>query len=234
LAVAGGTPAEDGTVEIFAWPEGQSIRVLDGHFDSVMAVCWLDESTIASGGLDHQVLIWNAVNGQVVRRLKGHSRGLTSLAFLDGKGILVSTGIDQSLRVWETGTGELLQSMAIHVRPVSSVSPRPPGEGLPMIASASDDRTVRFWQPTIGRMVRFARLPSPPRDVKWSPEGLNAIACCEDGHVYLIDPETVEVIGDVQALSGWAYTIAVHPTDGTIVVAGSDGVIQRIAFPSTR
>ena len=134
LAVAGGTPAEDGTVEILSWPEGESLGLLNGHSDSVMDVCWIDQTTLASASLDHNVMIWNIENGKIIRTLKGHSRGVTALDYLGGQGILVSAGIDQSLRVWDLKSGELVRSLAIHIKPVNSVLLRPANEGLPMIA----------------------------------------------------------------------------------------------------
>ncbi|MCA9138044.1 MAG: WD40 repeat domain-containing protein [Planctomycetales bacterium] len=232
LAVAGGTPAEDGTVEIISWPGGKSLKRLTGHFDSVMSVCWLDESTLASAGMDHDVLIWNVNSGEKVQTLKGHSRGVTSVAYIARQGVLVTAGLDQSLRVWNPVSGDLIRSLSIHVKPVSSVRFRPGMTGLPMIASASDDMTVRFWQPTIGRMVRFARLPSQPRDIQWMPDGTQILACCNDGHVYLVDPETVQVRQDLGALDGWAYAIAVHPVDNDILVGGGDGILLRLANPT--
>ncbi|PAY16751.1 hypothetical protein CKO51_25270 [Rhodopirellula sp. SM50] len=231
LAVAGGTPAEDGTVEILSWPDGKSLRILDGHFDSVMAVDWLDETTLVSASLDHQIMIWDTSTGEKSVMLNGHSRGVWAIGHLHDPPLLVSGGGDQSLRVWETETGTLVRSMAIHLRPVGSVAVRPPHEGLPMIASASDDQTVRFWQPTIGRMVRFARLPSQPRQIQWVRDGGRIAACCNDGRVYLVNPETVEVSDGIAAIEGRAYTIAVDPSGGNAVVGGSDGALQRIELP---
>jgi WD40 repeat protein len=125
-----------------------------------------------------------------------------------------------------------VRSLAIHIKPVNSVLLRPANEGLPMIASASDDRSVRFWQPTIGRMVRFARLPSPPRDISWVPDGTRIVACCNNGHVYVIDPDTVEVVADIAVTDDWAYTLAVHPSGGSLVIGGVDGSIKRLELPS--
>ena len=54
------------------------------------------------------------------------------------------------------------------------------------------------------------------------------VVACADGHVRLIDPEEVEVTQDIPALDGWAYSIAVHPTDGQIVVGGVAAGLLRI------
>ncbi len=228
LAVGGGGPAEEGTVEIFSWPECESLTNIDFHDDVVMSVQWLGDLSIASGSLDHRVIIWNANTGEKARTLNGHSRGIVGLCLLRDQNRLVSTGIDQSLRVWDLETGELVRSMSIHTMRVHDVAVRPGNAGLPMVASASDDRTVRLWQPTIGRMVRFVNLTSKPLDVEWLMDGSMIVVACADGHVRLIDPEKVEVTQDIPALDGWAYSIAVHPTDGRIVVGGVAAGLRRI------
>jgi WD40 repeat protein len=230
LALAGGAPAVEGTVEIFSWPEGKLLKRLSGHEDSVMAIAWRDKSTIGSASLDHNIALWNTDTGKRIRELKGHSRGVSTICFLAKENILVSAGIDQNLRVWKSESGNLIRSLAMHTLPVNNIALRPNQNGLALLASASDDRSVRFWQPTIGRMVRFARLESKPLDVQWLPDGSKLLACCTNGHIYLIDPDTAEVIQDIPAIKGWAYSLAVHPTDGSVLVGGSDGQLRRVAI----
>ena len=233
LAVGGGIPAEEGSVEIFSWPAGKSLKILDGHENSVMGLAWLNESTLATASLDHSVILWNTRTGSRSRRLKGHSRGVSSICFLGKENLLVSTGVDQSLRVWKAGSGELVRSLNIHTRPVHDLALRPGGQGLPMVASVSDDRSVRLWQPTIGRMVRFARLASKPLDAEWLPDGSRIVVACTDGHVRVVHPLTVKVTHDIAAVKGWAYSLAVHPTDGSVLVGGQDGQLNRRTLTAT-
>lgn len=228
LAVGGGNPAEEGTVEIFSWPSARSERILGGHEDSVMCVAWRDDSQIASAGFDHDVVLWDAGTGEKIRTLRGHSSGVTAISFLTDSGLLVSAGVDQSLRLWQVNTGELVRSLAMHTQPVNALARRPTKDALPLIASASDDRSIRLWQPTIGRMLRFARLNSPPRDLEWLSGGTGLVACCTDGHLYRIDPETVSVTHDFPAVDGWAYTLAVHPSEPVVVVGGTGGQLHRV------
>lgn len=230
LAVGGGNPATTGTIEIFSWSQGKSLRILNEHRDSVTAVAWWDASSLASASLDRDILLWDLSTGTPIQRLKGHSRGVLSLCFLDDKQTLVSTGVDQNVRVWDLTTGELIRSLNNHTLPAHDLALRPNASGLPMVASVSDDRTVRLWQPTIGRMVKFARLKEAPLNVAWLNGGSRIVAACADGTVRLVDPDSVEVTGEIHVLNGWAYSLAVHPTDGSVVVGGPNAQVRRIVL----
>ena len=228
LAVGGGNPATEGIIEIFSWHDGESLSILREHRDSVTAVAWRDASSLASASLDRDIILWDLRTGTAIQRLKGHSRGVSSLCFLDDKETLVSTGVDQSVRVWDLTSGTLIRNMNNHTLPVHDLALRPDTSGLPMVVSAGDDRTVRFWQPSIGRMVKFARLKAAPLDVAWLNNDSRIVAACADGAIRFVDPESVEVTGEIQVLKGWAYALAVHPMDGSVVIGGPNAQVRRI------
>ncbi len=228
LAVGGGNPATEGIVEIFSWPEGKSLHVLREHRDSVTSVAWRDTSSLASASLDRRIILWDLQTGVPIQQLEGHSRGVSSLCFLNDKETLVSTGVDQNVRVWSLASGELIRSLNNHTLPVHDLALRPDTSGLPMIVSAGDDRTVRLWQPTIGRMVKFARLNVAPLNVAWLNDGSRIVATCADGKVRVINPDAVEVTDEIYALDSWAYALTVHPMDGSIVIGGPNAQVQRV------
>ncbi len=230
LAIGGGVPAEVGIVEIVSWPKGESLHVIRQHDDTVMAVQWLDNTSLATGSLDQRVLICDANSAELVHSLEGHSRGVSTLCHLPGN-ILVSGGIDQSLRVWDVATGEQQRTLNIHTQPIHAIAMRPAESGLPMIASASDDRTLRFWQPTIGRMVKFAKLPAKPLCLAWVPDGSQVVAGCTDGHVYFVDPDTVEVTQHIAVADGWIYALAIDPHSGAVLTADGDGNLRADQIP---
>ena len=231
LAIGGGKPSVEGTLEILSWSEGRSLpilKILKGHRDSVTAISWRDSSTIASGGLDRQIILWDIQKEKQIQVFKGHSKGVSSLCFLNDNNTLVSTGIDQNVRVWNVTTGELLRSLNNHTMSVHDLALRPNNTGLPMVASASDDQTVRFWQPSIGRMVKFVRIKAALLNVAWLNDGSRVAAASNDGHIYIINPETVEVATVLPAIDGWVYSLIVHPTNSDIIVGGSYGQIKRL------
>ncbi|MGH7129235.1 MAG: WD40 repeat domain-containing protein, partial [Planctomycetaceae bacterium] len=156
-----------------------------------------------------------------------------AVCWLDDGQTLITGGLDDTLRVWNAETGQSLRTLSQHTAAVHGISlrPGPPAGALPMIASVSRDRSVRFWQPTIGRMVRFARLDEAfPLAVAWSPDGDRLIAACNDGRVRVIDPDTVQVVRNLPALEGWAYSLAVHPDGQGLAVGGSGGAVRQVVF----
>jgi WD40 repeat protein len=234
LAIAGGDPGRVGVVEVLPWPARTAPVTIRAQRDSVHAVAWRDAATFAAASLDHGIVLADARSGKVLRRLTGHSRGVTALCFLRGGELLVSAGIDQSVRVWDVGKGELVRSMDQHTRPVHDLALRPAKEGLPMVASAAADRTIRFWQPTIGRMVRYVRLPSAPLAIAWLGDGARIVAACRDGRVRVVDAEAVTIVGDLAGVGGLAYSLAAHPTDGSLAVGGQGGEVRRVVLRSAK
>jgi WD40 repeat protein len=232
VAVAGGAPGEAGMVEVFAWPESKLKYRAQPQADLIYAAAWApDGRRLATASYDHTVNVLDASSGERIRKLEGHSRGVLAVSYLpDGKTI-VSAGADNSLRVWDAESGRAIRTLDNHTAGINDLAVRPgqPRDALPLVASVSDDRTVRLWQPTIGRMVRFARLASVPTAVAWSESGKQLVVACADGHARMIDPETLEVLADVHAVEGRTHSLAVPPGEsGRIAVGGAQSQTKAV------
>ena len=230
LAIAGGSPAEKGTVELVRWPDGTLLHRVSPHKDVIYVVAWSDDSpTVVTASADHTVRKLDTRTGKPTGVFEGHSRGVLAAVFLPGDKQLVTAGGDESLRVWDAESGKAARILSNHTKTVTGLAERPSGDKSipPMVASISDDRTVRLWQPTVGRMVRFARLPSEPRAVAWTADGASILVACKDGALRVIDPETVEVRQTIPAVEGVAYALAVA-SDGSVLVGGRNGQLKRV------
>jgi WD40 repeat protein len=230
LAVAGGAPAERGEVELLLWPSGKLRRRLAGHTDLVYSVAWNRKGHLATASADGTCLVFDSTTGKRWQVFQGHSRPVLAVAFTpDGKQVL-SAGIDQSLRLWAVSTGQQIRSLENHVGAVHALAHRPgtDPDAPPYFASASADRTVRLWQPTIGRLVRFKRFPSPVLAAAWSPDGQRLVAGCADGRVRVIDADSLELVQEEKAVDGWVHTLVVHPTGSEVLVGGERGQLKRV------
>jgi WD40 repeat protein len=206
------------------------LRRASPHTDLIYAVDWrADSAILATGSADRTVGIHEAASGQTVHLLKGHSRGVLSVVYLPAESGLATAGIDESLRLWDVGNAKVLRTLPNHTRPVHDLAVRPGGEIPPMVASIGSDRTVRLWQPTVGRLMRFVRLKSIPLAVAWTGDGRMLVTACRDGNVNVIDVETVEVLKEMPALDGVAYSL-VTAQDGSILVGGENGQLRRLVL----
>ncbi|MQM12649.1 hypothetical protein Taro_045568 [Colocasia esculenta] len=74
-----------------------------------------DNNIIAIGMEDSTVHIYNVRVDEVIRKLKGHQKCISGLAFSNHLNILVSSGADAQLCIWSTDTWEKRKSISIQL-----------------------------------------------------------------------------------------------------------------------
>ena len=227
LLAAGGTPAAAGVVEVWNWPDQKCVRRVEGHTDLVYRVAWApDGSRWATASADHTCRVRAAETGKLLAKYDGHSRPVLAVAFLPDSKSIVSAGVDQSLQVWTGDAGKPMRTLDNHVGAVNDLAVRPgtAADVPPVVVSAGDDRTVRLWQPTIGRLVRFARLPANPLAVAWAPAGDHLLVGGADGRLRVLDPDTLKVTAETTGPGGRVYAVVPKPGPGREGLAGGAGV----------
>jgi WD40 repeat protein len=102
LAAAGNST----TIRIYDVESGTLSSTLETRPAKVFALVFLNDKTLATGGSDNRVSIWDLNTRQVTRRLEGHTGTVAALA-CDAKGeTLVSASYDTTLRVWSLREGQ--------------------------------------------------------------------------------------------------------------------------------
>ncbi len=222
LAIAGGDPADTGAVELLQWPSLQREQKLILHDDVVYDVDFSADGSrwVAASG-DQVCSVYEVGSDQPMTRFSKHSRGVMAVVYLPDGETAVSGSRDETLRVWQAATGDNLRTLHNHSRDVLALAAKKSTAGLPLIASASADLTVRFWQPTIGRMVRFVRLPSPPLCIAWCAGG-RLVAGCQDGSARLINSQTVQIERTIPLCDSRLYSVAVDPSNDHRLALGTD------------
>jgi WD40 repeat protein len=226
LAVAGGSPAESGAVELRSWPMGGLLGRLEGHGDTVHDVIWLDGGkTLATAGADGVVRVWDLATRREVAALEGHSGPVLALAASPDGRWFCSGGADAAIRVWEPGPWRSVRSLNNHLGPVQSLAFRPAqAEGRPAtLASAGDDATVRVWQPGNGRLVRIVRLPCPVACLAWTPDGARILTGAKDGHLRSVDGDSDAVASPRRVAGGRVTALSAAREGGKILVGTSSG-----------
>ncbi|MDB9475636.1 WD40 repeat domain-containing protein, partial [Dolichospermum circinale] len=80
---------------------GKEIRTLSGHSNFVYSVSFSpDGKTLASGGDDKTIKLWNLDTGKEIRTLSGHSDFVYSVSFSPDGRTLASGSGDQTIKLW--------------------------------------------------------------------------------------------------------------------------------------
>ena len=201
-SVAGIPVLEDCIYDAAISPDGQ--RILLASLDGQAVAEWLssDLSNDLSNAQQHSAV-----------KFAGHSGGVTGAVWLNNDAVATCSR-DTSIRVWRADSGELLRTLSQHTGEVTLLarSPESPFStaARPLIASAGLDRTIRFWQPTIGRLVRFCRLENQTATcMTWANDGSALLVGTSSGLVVSIDPATAEVTARWQVSEDWITSLVI-------------------------
>jgi WD40 repeat protein len=236
LAIAGGSPGESGSVEIREWPSGKLAATLSCGNDIAYRAVWnADGSRLAVACADRKVRIFARDGKAVAQLVECHSAAVLTVAWLPADDRILSAGVDQAIRVLASKDGRVTSSLDNHTGVVRDLAIRPGKHDVPtMVASCSADKTVRLWQPAIGRMVRFVKLPSAPTAIAWSISGSHILAVCEDGKLRAIEPTTLDVIEFAQRIDGWAHSLAVLPDGSAAILGGERGQLRLVPLDAIK
>ena len=143
-----------------------------------------DGATLATGGGDGTVRIWDARTGQQQHQLTGHTGPVWSVAYAPDGATLATGGGDGTVRIWDARTGQQQHQLAGHTGPVHAVAYAPDGATL---ATGGGDGTVRIWDARTGQQQHqlaghtgsVCRWPTPPTAPPWPPAA--ATARCGSG-----------------------------------------------------
>ncbi len=238
LLIVGGAASEYGAWRLVSWPEFELVASRISHSDVIHAAAWLSDSQFVTGAADKDLIQWRLSKGvlEKVRIVHGHSRRVLCVESMNEQNLVVSAGFDQVLRVWNTNEGivaeQPLRNLDNHTGPVCDLAVRSGNQAVPQLASASVDGTVRIWQPTIGRLVRFARLPAEPTSIVWSRDDGRLAVGCSDGKLRIVNPNSAEIEQTLDAIEGWIFEVTAA-ADGSFAVGGAGGTVARVVIPES-
>jgi WD40 repeat protein len=104
--------------------------------------------TLATGGMDGTVSLWEVPSGKRTATLTGHSGIVHALAFAADGRTLATGGADRTVRIWDTAGRKERQTLRGHMDEVVAVAISADGRTL---VSSSVDQTVTVWDVTGGQ-----------------------------------------------------------------------------------
>jgi WD40 repeat protein len=171
----------EGTVRLWNAETGELKAVLVEYSNGVDAVAFSpDGKLLASGGIN--LKLWDPVTGKLNREFK-NSRVTEAVAFSsDGK--TLASGEGSQVQLWDVETGTLLRTLHGHAKSVRSVAF---ARDSSLLASASEDKTIRLWDSQTGKSTHILTTSDEVHAIAFSPDGSRLASGTRDAKVQLWD-----------------------------------------------
>jgi WD40 repeat protein len=128
----------------------------------------------------------------------------------------------QMLEVWHSPEHALLRSFAAHSLAINDAAWHPSER---MIATGSDDQTVRLWNPDTGEQIATLEgLIGKVRAVAWSPDG-NSLAAAQANEIVIWDWRAGTKLLNLRAHTGFVTDVEWSHDGQHLASSGEDGRI---------
>lgn len=113
-----------------------------------------DNTLIASGGQNGQVVIWDA-QGVETRTFDGHDRAVVGLAFTRDNTSLISAGFDYTIRMWDLSSGFEVRRYSLSEQVFINLQNLTYGASGTTLLTGLTDGSLRLWRliPTVDDLL---------------------------------------------------------------------------------
>jgi len=237
------TASDDRTVKLWDINTVQEIYTLAGHSHAVKAVSFSqDGKFLVSASWDKTIRLWNVNTGAEICQLTGHQLQVTSVVFSPNLGVdnaallLASASFDRTVRLWALATesSDLCISgqfenrpyciLSAHAWAVMTVAFNPEGN---ILATGSDDRTIKLWEVTTGHIIHTLSGHSwSVVALAFTPDGKTLISGSWDKTIKLWKVSTGQEIATLCGHLDSVSAVAISPVAQLIASSSKDRTIK--------
>ncbi|RFN54426.1 wd40 repeat-like protein [Fusarium flagelliforme] len=212
----------DNIVHIWQIANGQLLWDLREHTDVVTLISFSRDSTLlATSSYDKTVRVWRVDNGDCVQIFR-HEATVKALTFFPSSKLL-ATAIYSEIQIWDIANGECIQELNGHLHWITHLTFSPDSK---LMASASEDETVRLWQVYDGEEIRNSNS-SDGLMLPWTVSSNRALmASVSNDAVQLWRTNDGECTQNLKGHNDSILSVAFSPDTRLIASSSYDGTVR--------
>jgi hypothetical protein len=221
LAVAGGSPAQWGTVALIDASANAQPRFLCDLPDMALCVAFSpDGARVAAGSADRTIRVFDAKSGKQAYVMRNHADWVQSIAYSPDGSHLLSASRDRTVRISSATKGELEATYTSHETPVYAAIFSRDGD---TVLSLAQNTPLDYWKWTSSdKKPKRTEIGGRPDHLAWVAGGLALGGA--DGLVRIesLDDEPLFTLyGHPDAISA----LTVGPSSDQIATGSYDGTV---------
>ena len=206
--------------------QGREKNSLEDHDGKVLSISFSpDGKTLASGGLDYSIRLWNVETGKKISTIQRDGGTIKSLSFSPNGKTLAFGGNDQTIKLWDVKIGKEIKTFnGRHLDTVNGLSFSPDGK---ILASGSDDQTIKLWDVNTGKETRTPlNHTEPVFTVAFSRDGKTLASGGKDKKITLWDLKTGKKSHTLEGHDNYVYSLDFGSDGKTLASSSSDNTIK--------
>ncbi|MCE9534160.1 MAG: WD40 repeat domain-containing protein [Planctomycetes bacterium] len=145
-----------------------------------------DGEWVAMGSTDGSVRIWDIAKNE--RPLGGdmpvHQKGLGDLVFTPDKKTLITGDEEGEIKIWNLAKKEAVKTFVAHKGGLLAISMSPDGKRFVTVGQNGE---MRLWSVDKGEKLKEWELPTPVRNLIFTPDGKKIVTANGDTTLYQIE-----------------------------------------------
>ncbi|HEY7424853.1 MAG TPA: protein kinase, partial [Gemmataceae bacterium] len=209
-----------GIVQVWDLETGELLTTLQEKDNDISVTFAPDGRTLATGGMNREVKLWDVETWRCRAILKGHQKKIWALAFAPDSKTLATGSQEGIVKLWDVATGEDRLTLRHDEGNIRTLAFAPDGRTL-----ATGTTCATLWDVTTGERRTVLRGVVGSL-VAFSPDGKTLAWGSDLGGIQLHDLTTGKERGPIRGHTSVVYGLAFSPDSKTLATASWDGTVK--------